>query len=87
MTTNTTQQPTYEPLEVTLTLPGRLVADYRKLVEAGIYLSFDDAVRDGLVTSWRFMRGTYHNLRLDVGEDEPKPSGEGTQDSKPAAES
>ena len=65
------------PVELTLEVPGRLVRDYGALVTAGVYMSLEEALRATLVTGWRYDRGTYHSVRLDIGKDnEDEGSGE-----------
>lgn len=51
---------------VTLEVPVRVLKDLRSLVDAGLYLSLEEALRESIVVSWRFMRGTYASIRLDT---------------------
>jgi Arc/MetJ-type ribon-helix-helix transcriptional regulator len=64
--TDTTPLPAREPVRVTLDLPPQVVADYERLAADGVYLSRDEGLRSALVASWRFERGTYMRLRLDL---------------------
>ncbi len=50
---------------VTLEVPVRLLKDLRSLVDAGIYLSLEEVLRESILASWRFMRGSYVNIRLE----------------------
>ena len=61
--------PALEPVRVSLEVPGRLVRDYNQLVTAGLYMSVEEALRHGLVASWRFDHGLFHTVRVDVGGD------------------
>jgi Arc/MetJ-type ribon-helix-helix transcriptional regulator len=86
MSTNAAETaiPPLEPVEVTLEMPGRLFRDYNRLVEAGLYLSVEEALRQAVIASWRHERGTYHTLRIDPADrdvdetdgQEPAPSAE-----------
>lgn len=51
---------------VTIEVPARVLKDLRSLVDAGIYLSVEEALRESILASWRFMRGSYANIRLDT---------------------
>ena len=56
---------------VTLDVPGRILRDLRFLVDAGIYLSVEEALRESILANWRFIRGSYHSIRLEPkGEDD-----------------
>jgi Arc/MetJ-type ribon-helix-helix transcriptional regulator len=55
---------------VTLDVPGRIIRDMRTLVEAGIYLSVDEALRESILANWRFIRGSYHSIRIDGPTDD-----------------
>lgn len=61
---------------VSVTIPPRILRDLRSLTDAGIYLSVDEALREAIVTSWRFLRGSYHNIRIDgpLAEEDEKSS-------------
>ena len=88
MSENDTQKaaPALEPVQVTLDLPGRLYRDYSLLVGAGLYLSTEEALRQAVITSWRYDRGTYHSLRIDVGNDEEEKAKRDDQEPAPSAE-
>lgn len=64
---------------VTLEVPARLLKDLRALVDAGIYLSVEEGLRESILASWRFLRGSYHNIRL-----EPKGADAEGDDEAPA---
>ena len=60
---------------VTVEVPVRILKDLRSLVDAGLYLSLDEALRESLLSSWRYLRASYHRIRIDrsdpdAGEDE-----------------
>lgn len=88
MSDNTTTQtaiPALEPVQVTLELPGQLYKEYSVLVGAGLFMSVEEALRQAVLTSWRFDRGIHHSIRVDLGPDdkttdqadpEPAPSAE-----------
>lgn len=87
MSDNDTQTatPALEPVQVTLDLPGRLYHDYSLLVGAGLYLSTEEALRQAVITSWRYDRGTYHSLRIDLGNDEEQKADKDEQEPAPSA--
>ena len=53
-------------VDVTVSLPAGLLADYDRGVTAGIYSCRDEALRHGLTDSWRHHRGRYYTLRVDL---------------------
>jgi len=55
-----------EMVEVTVRVPSRVLAEYDGDVSAGIYASRDEALRQGLVESWRYHRGRYSTLRIEL---------------------
>ena len=54
--------------QMTLDLPALVLRDIRALVDAGVYLSVEEALREFVLASWRFVRGSYHTILI-----EPKP--------------
>lgn len=70
-----------EPVRVTLALPAGLVRHYDGLVEQEIYPDRESALLHAVVESWRYNRGSFHRVRLDIGPgrdwqddlDEPAP--------------
>ena len=56
-----------EPKSETLSLevPARILKDLRALVDAGLYLSLDEALREALLNSWRYLRASVHRIRID----------------------
>lgn len=60
---------------VSLEVPGRVLRDLRSLVDAGLYLSLDEALREALLNSWRYLRASCHRIRIDP--DEPVADDEG----------
>jgi Arc/MetJ-type ribon-helix-helix transcriptional regulator len=50
---------------VTLDVPIRILKDLRLLVDAGVYLSVDEALRESIVANWRFIRGSYLSVRIE----------------------
>ena len=59
---------------VTLEVPARILEDLRSLVDAGLFLSLDEALWVSLLSSWRYLRASYVRIRIDlddpaVGED------------------
>ncbi len=54
---------------MTLDVPGRIAEDVNALVAAGVYLSPGEALRGWIHSEWRYQRGTYHTLRLDLGSE------------------
>ena len=87
MSDNDTQTaiPALEPVQVTLDLPARLYHDYRLLVGAGLYLSTEEALRQAVITSWCYDRGTYHSLRIDLGQDGEEKGDRDEQEPAPSA--
>jgi Arc/MetJ-type ribon-helix-helix transcriptional regulator len=72
---------TAPPEPVSLTVPSFLLDYYRKMVEGGVYLSLDEALRQAILDSFRFQRGSFHRIRLDVGPDEvDEPGDDGAAD-------
>jgi hypothetical protein len=57
--------------EVTLRVPARILADLRALVDAGVYLAIEEALREFVLASWRHVRGSYHTIRVlpETGDD------------------
>ncbi len=88
MSENDTQTVTsaLEPVQVTFEVPGRLYQDYSRLVTAGVYMSTDEALRHAVITSWRYDRGTYHSLRIDLGKDDEEKAKRDDQAPAPSAE-
>lgn len=76
----TTPDATREPVRVEFDLPPRLVADYDRLVAEGIYLSRDEALRQAVLLSWYYERGTHHRVRLDLGPAEDETAAESGKD-------
>ena len=50
---------------VSLEVPARILTDLRALVDAGLYLSLDEALREALLNSWRYLRASVHRIRVD----------------------
>ncbi len=87
--TTDTAASTPAPVSVTLELPGRIVLYYDMLTEAGLYLSTPEALRQAVLNSYRFEKGSFHSLRIDTdpGEDKPAEEAEITdQEAGPKAE-
>ena len=59
-------QPSYET--VTVEVPAWILKDLRSLVDAGLFLSLDEALREALLLSWRYLRASYHRIRIDQGD-------------------
>ena len=55
-----------ELVEVSVRVPARVLADYDADVEGGIYVDRDEALRQGLVESWRFHQGRYSTIRIEL---------------------
>lgn len=55
-----------EMVEVAVRMPVRVLADYDLDVSRGIYETRDEALRIGLVESWRYHRGRFSALRIDL---------------------
>ncbi len=53
---------------VTLEVPSRILRDLRLLVDAGLFLSVDEALRESLLSSWRYLRASCHRIRIDLGD-------------------
>lgn len=83
--TTQTAIPALDPVQVTLDLPGRLFRDYSRLAELGLYLSTEEALRQAVLTSWRFDRGVFHSVRLDLGDDD-EDADKAAQELTPSAE-
>lgn len=70
------KQPQIEP--VTLELPPRILKDLRGLVDAGVYLSVEEALHELILVSWRHIRGSYHTIRIEPrlagGEEAKEPA-------------
>ena len=62
---------------ITVEVPARILKDLRSLVDAGLYLSLDEALRKSPLSSWRYLRSSYHRVRIDpidpADEDEQGP--------------
>ncbi len=63
---------TPEMVEVTISIPASLLADYDRDVTAGYYASRDEALRQGLMESWRHHNGSYSTIRVDLRHPEDK---------------
>lgn len=50
---------------VSLEVPARILTDLRALVDAGLYLSLDEALREALLNSWRYLGASCHRIRVD----------------------
>lgn len=50
---------------VAIEVPARILKDLRSLVDAGLFLSLDEALRESLLSSWRYLRASYHRIRID----------------------
>ena len=50
---------------VALEVPDRILKDLRALVDAGLYLSLDEALREALLNSWRYLRASCIRIRID----------------------
>lgn len=66
-----------KPETVALEVPPRILADLRALVDAGLYLSLEEAVREALLNSWRFLDARCHRIRI-----EPDAAVDGDKDEK-----
>jgi Arc/MetJ-type ribon-helix-helix transcriptional regulator len=66
------RHPDPEMIEVTFRVPARLLADYQEGVRSGYYAGIDEALRHGLVESWRHNQGRYSTLRIDLRDPEDK---------------
>jgi Arc/MetJ-type ribon-helix-helix transcriptional regulator len=53
---------------VALEVPARILKDLRSLVDTGLYLSLEEALRESLLTNWRFLRASYHRIRVDLSD-------------------
>ena len=53
---------------VTVEVPSRILKDLRSLVDAGLYLSLEEALRESLLSNWRYLRASYHHIRIDLGD-------------------
>jgi Arc/MetJ-type ribon-helix-helix transcriptional regulator len=71
---------TPEMVEVTVSVPARLLADYDRGVASGFYASRDEALRHGLTESWRHHRGRYCTVRLDLLDPADKRPDTGAED-------
>ncbi len=76
-----------ETVKVTVAVPVNLLADYDREVAAGFYAGFyasrDEALRHGLIESWRHHRGRYCTVRLDLldpADNRPDTSASGQPD-------
>jgi hypothetical protein len=38
------------------------------LVDAGLFLSLDEALRESLLSSWRYLRASYVRIRIDLDD-------------------
>jgi Arc/MetJ-type ribon-helix-helix transcriptional regulator len=72
--TTETTPPALEPVSVTFELPALLVAFYTELTEAGLFLSVEEALRQAVLSSFRFERGSFLNVRVDADAGEEKPT-------------
>jgi Arc/MetJ-type ribon-helix-helix transcriptional regulator len=61
-----------EMVEVVVRVPARVLADYDADVSRGIYENRDEALRLGLVESWRYHQGRYSTLRIELRESPDK---------------
>ena len=61
-----------EMVEVVVRVPARVLADYDADVGRGIYESRDEALRLGLVESWRYHQGRYSTLRIELRDSPDK---------------
>jgi Arc/MetJ-type ribon-helix-helix transcriptional regulator len=61
-----------EMVEVTVRVPARVLADYDADVGRGIYETRDEALRCGLVESWRYYKGRYSTLRIELRDSPSK---------------
>jgi hypothetical protein len=52
----------------TVILASRILKDLRSLVDAGLFLSLDEALRESLLSSWRYLRASCHCIRIDLGD-------------------
>ncbi len=59
-------------VEVTVRVPARVLADYDADVVGGIFTDRDEALRQGLIESWRYHRGRYSTLRIDLRDPSDK---------------
>jgi hypothetical protein len=66
--------------QLTLDLPALVLKDIRALVDAGVYLSVEEALREFVLASWRVVRGSYHTILI-----EPKPADVDEAGARPGA--
>jgi Arc/MetJ-type ribon-helix-helix transcriptional regulator len=59
-------------VEVVVRVPVRVLADYDADVRRGIYEDRDEALRLGLVESWRYHQGRYSTLRIELRDSPDK---------------
>ncbi len=55
-----------EMVAVTVSVPASLLAGYDREVSAGYYASREEALRHGLIESWRHHQGNYSTVRVDL---------------------
>ena len=65
-------KPAPQPITVTLELPARVVMHYDLMTEAGLFLSTEEALRQAILNSLRFEKGTHLSLRVDADAGEDK---------------
>ncbi len=65
---------------VTVEVPAQILKDLRSLVDAGLYLSLDEALRETLLSSWRYLRASYHCIRIDQNDPAADEDGQGQPD-------
>ena len=76
-----------EMVEVTVSLPANLLADYDREVSTGYYASREEALRQGLLESWRHHRGSYSTIRVDLRDPSDKRPDTRTADEPETRES
>lgn len=53
-------------VEVVVRVPARVLAGYDADVAGGIHQDRDEALRAGLIESWRYFNGRYSTLRIEL---------------------
>ncbi|WP_210528347.1 hypothetical protein [Rubellimicrobium arenae] len=78
-------KPAPQPITVTLELPARVVMHYDLMTEAGLYLSTEEALRQAILNSLRFEKGSHLSLRLDADAGEDKHADKAEMSEEPSS--
>ena len=63
--------------QLTLDLPALVLRDIRALVDTGVYLSVEEALREFVLASWRFVRSSYaHGILIEPKSADVDEAGE-----------